>query len=216
MYNTKIYRYEDSSSYHCFSSPFYDGNELAEIKQLAKQREIDSRKLQLAIMRYYGKDLPDFISEDDFIYNLKIEDFSSYSLWADEKKDKFVNMISSNRSKKAIYDIARSNKWDYFITLTFDRKKIDSTDYDLIIKKVGKWLNNLRRVNENLKYILVPEFHADGCHYHFHGLLANCDNIDFVDSGVKTDNNEIIFNIKNYRMGFSYATKVIDTKRVSS
>ena len=30
-----------------------------------------------------------------------------------------------------------------------------------------------------MKYIIVPELHKDKEHYHFHGLLANVDNLTF-------------------------------------
>ena len=39
--------------------------------------------------------------------------------------------VSMNRSKQMIYGIARANKWDYFLTLTFDRNLVDSSDYKI-------------------------------------------------------------------------------------
>lgn len=123
---------------------------------------------------------------------------------------------SHNRTKNKVYEISRSNEWEYFITLTFNPKLIDSTDYELLACKVSDWLGNLKkRYAPDLKYLLVPELHKDGLKYHFHGLLANCGNIQFYASGhFDTDGNEI-YNILNFKYGFSTATKVKDNNRIS-
>lgn len=92
----------------------------------------------------------------------------------------------------------------------------NARDYDLLSDKVSKWLNNLRsRYAPDLKYLLVPELHKDGVHYHFHALIANTGNIQFIDSGIKHNDN-IIYNIGNWKFGFTTASKVIDSARASS
>ena len=79
---------------------------------------------------------------------------------------------SSRRSKAKIREYALCNDFDYFITFTFDPKRHDSEEYDGLIKKVSKWLNNYKnRKCQELKYILIPELHKDGKKYHFHGLI---------------------------------------------
>ncbi|MFR5684267.1 MAG: hypothetical protein ACLUD1_09525, partial [Clostridia bacterium] len=105
---------------------------------------------------------------------------------------------------------------EYFVTFTFNRQKIDSSNYELLTEKVRIWLSHLKqRYAPNLKYILVPELHKDGVHYHFHALIANTGNIDFIDSGVKHNGNTI-YNIGNWKFGFTTASKVIDSARASS
>lgn len=124
--------------------------------------------------------------------------------------------VSVNRTKQKIYEIARSNDWEWFITLTFDRDKIDSSNYDSLVNTVRKWFNHVKeRKAPNMKYLIVPELHLDGEHYHFHGLLADCDGLTFVDSGIKQKKKKV-FNIKDFKFGFTTATRVEDTKRVSS
>lgn len=121
------------------------------------------------------------------------------------------------RTKNTIYYIARSNEWDYFITLTFNREIVDSSDYDLVVKKLMTFLNNLKsRKCHELKYLIVPEFHADNLHYHLHGLLSNTGDMVFRDSGLITDDGKTIYNIVDWSYGFTTATKIDDTKRVSS
>lgn len=126
--------------------------------------------------------------------------------------------ISLNQTKNRIYKIARSNMWEWFITITFDRNKTDSSEYDIVVNRLQIFLENLKKRScPDLKYLIVPELHADGEHYHFHGLLSNCDGLKFRYSG-KNDrkSGKPIFNITNWKWGFSTATKVEDTNRVSS
>lgn len=135
-----------------------------------------------------------------------------------EQEENNCKNISIKQTKNRIYDIARSNTWEWFITLTFDRKQTDSSDYDTVVKELTRFLTNLQQWQcPNLKYLIVPELHADGEHYHFHGLLANCDGINFSYSG-KNDrkSKKPIYNILNWKLGFTTATKVEDTQRVSS
>lgn len=137
-----------------------------------------------------------------------------------EKKDNDKadrsKISSANRTKQKVYEICRANNWEWFITLTFNRKKIDSSNYDLLSEKVSQWIKNIKKTHANdLRYIIIPELHEDGEHYHFHALVSETGDLSFVDSGIKYDN-EIIYNVDNFKYGFSTATKIIDTKRASS
>ena len=124
--------------------------------------------------------------------------------------------VSMNRTVQKIYEIARSNRWEYFITLTFDPQKHNSKNYDYITQIMHDWLKDLKKnYAPDLIYLIVPELHADGQKYHFHGVFANCGAIPFVDSGHYIDG-EPIYNIGAYKFGWSTATKVKDTFRVSS
>ena len=123
---------------------------------------------------------------------------------------------SLKRTKNAIYHIARSNKWEWFITLTFNRQIVDSANYDGVVKLLMNFLNNekSRKCNDMI-YLIVPELHADGEHYHFHGLLARADGMKFVDSGHVSSDGETVYNLADWQYGFTTATKVKDDKRVS-
>lgn len=124
--------------------------------------------------------------------------------------------VSQNRAKNKIYDYARSNDFEYFITLTFDPLKVDSFDYSVCTKKLSKWLEHLKsRYAPDLKYLVVPELHKSG-RYHFHGLFGNCGDIAFVDSGKTTLDGNIIYNIGNYKMGFTTATKILDMSKTAT
>lgn len=123
---------------------------------------------------------------------------------------------SRNRTVSQIYEITRMNIWDYFLTLTFDRNKIDSGNYDLLCNKVSKWLNNIRsQYAPDLKYLIVPELHKDGEHYHFHGLLSDIGGLTLFDSGIKKGGHTI-YNLQNWNYGFSTVSRVESSVKVSS
>lgn len=141
-------------------------------------------------------------------------DWSKYTLNQMIAKIKLNFKRSSRRSKNMIYDIARSNTWEWFITLTFNPEKVDSLDYDQCTKSLKNWLDRVRRkCDGDLKYIIIPELHKSG-RYHFHGLLSGAYGLAFVDSGHEV-NGDIIYNIGSYKLGFTTATRVKDTNRVS-
>ena len=127
--------------------------------------------------------------------------------------DERIREVSNNRAKQKIYELARSNEWEYFLTLTF---KEDRYNYELLIKKLSKWINNIKRdYAPGLKYIFVPELHKDGA-LHFHGIVSNIGNLPLVESGLKDKKGNLIYNINAYKMGFTTATKVTESGRVAS
>ncbi len=136
--------------------------------------------------------------------------------WERVAKEKRSKNSSMSRTIKRIYEITRSNEWEYFVTLTFNPEKVDSFDYSEVVKKLSKWINNLKdRYAPDLKYIVVPELHKSG-RFHFHGLFSDIGNMQLVDSGKRLPDGSIIYNIGNYKLGFTTATKIKDTGRVSS
>lgn len=220
MYNVKIKDYGNGSQSRLYTHDFYGGDELKALREYAETAKYKDLQLQYDL---YLKKCPSF---DSF---LSFEDFVQLRPFDDECRvvDNSERIIKQNllRTKKTIYDVCRCNTWDYFITLTFKREKdsendkyyVDCSNYDDCIKAVGKWFNNVRNRKANdIKYVIVPEFHADGEHYHFHGLLSNVGNLSFVDSGHKTKDGLTIYNIADWKFGFTNATKVKDTSKCSS
>lgn len=135
---------------------------------------------------------------------------------------------SRTRTLQNIYKYSRQCVWEYFITLTFDSGKCDRYSFDDCNSKTKDWFKNQhRRFSMDLKYLYVPELHKDGA-YHFHGLIADCGNMKITDSGrvsiggkayKRTESNKhmpTIYNLDGWHFGWSTATKVTDTKRVSS
>lgn len=118
---------------------------------------------------------------------------------------------SIKRAKDTIFDIAYLNEteWKYFITFTLDKSKIDRYDRVEVKKKMLQWLNNQVK-RKGLKYLIVPEYHKDKA-IHFHGLINDCD-FTFIDSGKVDKSGRKIFNVKDWRLGFTTAILLDDNK----
>lgn len=134
----------------------------------------------------------------------------------EEEREHCIN-VSLARTKNTIYNIARSHDWKWFVTFTFNRTKTDASDFKAVMKRMSRNLDNTKqRKCPNLKYIVVPELHADKANYHFHGLFAGCDELQFVFSGKFDKRGRPIFNIPNWSWGFSTATLVDDCGAASN
>ena len=87
------------------------------------------------------------------------------------------------RAASALRDLALSNDWRWFVTLTLNGDLIDRYDYQAVMKKLRTWLDNQVR-RHGLRYVLVAEHHKDQA-IHFHGFFpggaSGC--MCMVDSG---------------------------------
>lgn len=81
---------------------------------------------------------------------------------------KFDSALS--RARNTVREICLCNRWEYFVTLTFD-KRWDRYNLELRIKELMQWIQNLNKQGANIKYVFVPEFHEDGA-VHLHGLVC--------------------------------------------
>jgi hypothetical protein len=119
------------------------------------------------------------------------------------------------RTKQTVYDYARANLWEWFVTITYDPNKVNRYSYEETGRKLSNWLDNVRkRKAPDLKYIIVPELHDDGA-WHFHGLLSNVGELRLIDSGHKTKGMNV-YNLPDWQNGFTTATKVQDSLRASN
>lgn len=166
-----------------------------------------------------GKFYPRF-DDREVVYNPFTEKIQRVYTVEDEiaeEKKKLDNLSRSfRRTRSALYMYARQCVWEYFITLTYSPDKIENRyDFSLCMKKVHTWINNCKkRKAEYLLYLLVPEQHKDGA-WHIHGLLCNTTGLTFTDSGKRYDG-KIVYNLDDWKLGFSTATKVTDTYKVSN
>lgn len=170
---------------------------------------------------YEGADFVDFVtneSKDSF----PVDEWVSVDINFDTLEDglelrKSESLrISLSRTKNMIYHLARSNVWDFFVTLTVaPSARIDRYDFKNVSVKVRKWFNNLKNNKcSEMYYLIVPERHKDGA-WHFHALIGGCNGLSFVDSGKVDKSGNTIYNFENWKFGFSTATKVVDTSKVS-
>lgn len=127
---------------------------------------------------------------------------------------KFWRSTYLNRVRSKIFDYALSNKFEYFITLTFNPEIVNSFDYLEVSNALKKWLNNQRHKCPNMGYLLVPELHKSG-RIHFHGLVFGVDRWTLVNSG-RRSKGDIIYNLADYNLGFTTITLIKDDTAVSN
>lgn len=189
MYNMKTLQYADGSVQSRFySHPVYTG----------KKKKGESTRVYL---------------EEPFTGETveEVWDFSEF-----EKREERARQVSRNRTIQKIYNYARANEWEFFVTLTFNRKKVDRFDYSACQRALTSWLNHLKRDFPDMRYLMVPELHLgensevneNGDHaWHFHGLVSGIsDCMEF--GGHFTKKGNPIYNIGNYALGWSTATEV--------
>lgn len=135
------------------------------------------------------------------------------------------NSINVIRRRQSISDLAHENgciiPWEYFVTLTFDDEFVtDSYSHEKVTKCLTKWLNNQKHQNPGMRYILVPELHKSG-RIHFHGVFACVPNWK-LEQGRNPNTGKLIYkngspiyNLINYKLGFTTVSKVKNLEAVS-
>lgn len=198
-YNVKIYDYGSEQQIRVYSEPVKNGQKKP-VKKSIKSISLEQLKIDIE---------KSFESSDIVKTQYLINEFNSRN----EKSLK----SSASRSKNTVYEYARANDWDYFFTLTFDPQKIDSTNYEVVVDKLSQWIKNTkRRKAPDLQYIIVPELHKDGKKYHFHGLMKDIGEIVLSDSGKRDKMKRVIYNLGDYRLGFTTVTKIHNPKKASN
>lgn len=123
---------------------------------------------------------------------------------AEEERQRSNLDRAQRRARAAVRDLALSNPMRFFVTLTFDRRKVDRWDDREVMRVTKHWLDNAVR-RHGLAYVLVPERHKDGA-IHFHGFFN--DAFSGVDSGLRTARGQIIYNLPAWPWGFTTAMEV--------
>lgn len=204
MFNIKIKQFYDTEQIQIFDRAFHSKGEVE------KALKCDRFTGEI----WEKKHSPGEVMENPFTETEERFDYFDMDFVDEEKRQESIR-ISTNRTIKAIYDIARSNVWDWFVTFTFNPEKVDRYDYAACSKKMSNWLHRMQKECPDLKYLIVPEMHKDGA-WHFHGLFANCAGMNFIDSGIRDDKGRMIYNVGKYRFGWTTATIVSDNHCVTS
>lgn len=196
-YNVKIFQYADGAQVRRYKQP---------IKKLTEEEKERRRKRreELAAEKKRTVDEPDgnpFYAGKTWLFDTPQPDVERSA------------QSSTARTKNTIYQVARANKWDLFVTLTFDPLVVDSKDYAAVTDVLANWIGNIKkRECPELAYILVPELHKSG-RYHFHGLFKNIEGLQLADSGHRTSQDAVIYSIASYNLGFTTATRVMDSAK---
>lgn len=168
----------------------------------------------LKLKKYYDGRIAYMISQNPIVgHSNVLEDKEKEKKYSDPEDDM---RRSKNRTKDAIYDLAFNNRWEYFVTVTFDQEKVDRYNFAEVNKKYSKMLNNLKsRKCPDLEYLFVPELHKDGA-IHFHGLILGADNLDLNDSGKTDRNNRKIYNSADFALGFNTFTRIGNPQKAAT
>lgn len=135
---------------------------------------------------------------------------------------------SIRRAKNKVEDIIRLNDFDYFITLTFDQKKINSFSPKEVLNKVKAFFSNHVQRHGAI-YVLIPEHHKKGA-IHLHGFIKG--DFKLSDSGtvkvkghkpikpktaerlgISKEQWQTVYNLSQWSYGFSTAVKIPDSER---
>lgn len=149
------------------------------------------------------------------------EQFTMFPIPREKKPEKVVRsereketseeqrIANKNQAKERIFDLARENTFDWFITLTFDPAKVARYDYDDCCKNMVLFTKALR--DRSCMYVIVPELHEDGA-FHFHGVVAG--DLPTIRATSPHTGKPLfdkkgreIYNIPIYRWGFTTATR---------
>lgn len=111
---------------------------------------------------------------------------------------------SQRRARSKVRRLALANDFRWFVTLTLSPEQIDRYDGAEIVRRLGRWCDNMVR-RHGLRYILVPERHKDGA-FHFHGFFS--DAVRVTDSGHTDDHGRKIYNLPQWTLGFTAAMEL--------
>lgn len=165
LYNIKIKKFDElSSQLICYSKPIFSTkskkklvedeiNEKEDLIKLVKD-DVLKKNLQKRILNL--KDVLNELEDEKKLCNLTDDEYNIYLKKTQENKIKY-SLNNDIRAKKKIYDYARANKWEYFLTFTFNQNNVDRTNFYECKKKLSKWFNNIsqRFCNSELKYLCI-------------------------------------------------------------
>lgn len=169
---------------------------------------------------------------EDYYKLVKLKGLVRQAGWEEEMEDKKIfnfdyhnedttderkcinNSNNTSRARRKIFDYAICNPFEHFVTLTFDRKRIDATNIQTLFDNVRKKLKAYKRKNQDFKYILIPELHSDKKHYHIHGLVSGISPEDLSEHRPMSDG-RMRYNWKYWEKYFGFTSLLVLDKQVT-
>lgn len=160
-------------------------------------------------------------SYDTFVGKISLNQHNGTS--TDDELQKYVKRHLKEKKEKILDLALNNNHWKYFVTLTFDKESFKNGIYnhEEALTLLSKFIDNQKHQNPYMSYLMVAEFHKSG-QLHFHGLFANVSNWNLQPArNPKTNrliykNGKQIFNLINYKIGFTTVSYVESQEKVSS
>lgn len=137
------------------------------------------------------------------------------------------DQAQEERTRQQMYAIRRkikgyafSNDFRWFVTLTFDPKKVDSADYETAKNTLLKWCRKMRDRHRQFAYLMIPELHKSGA-VHFHGLLGDIPAKFEEAANSKTGmplirHGRQVYNLTEWKYGFSDCEEIESPERAAS
>lgn len=158
---------------------------------------------------------------------------------------KGCKQASVNRSLVKLAKLLGMNDFDFFVTLTFSPNVCDRTDEEQTLELYKKYMNKLKHIEPNIRYIAVPERHKRDGAIHFHLLIGGihwrklgltisgkvcchwathtngiCDvarfEIEKSKHILEPTDGMTIYNVSTYHYGFATCSIIRDKKRTST
>ena len=174
---------------------------------------------------------------DKLFFDAEVDavELSQYSLARREASEAAKAAANLERAKRrarsAVSDLALSNEFRYFVTLTLAPDKINRYDAAEVTRKLNNWLDNRVR-RDGLAYVLVAERHKDGA-IHFHGFFNGA--LPVEDSGTidlgggkpkrprsaaqraawLAQGGRIVYNLPGWSLGFTTAIELYGERRAA-
>lgn len=77
------------------------------------------------------------------------------------------------RARSKIFELAFCNDWDWFFTGTLNAELYDRSKLDKWHKDLTQWIRDYNKKHHlSMKFLFIPELHADGVSWHMHGFLS--------------------------------------------
>lgn len=119
-----------------------------------------------------------------------------------EKKMK----INLHQSILNIVGIGLCNDWQYFLTGTVDKGRVDRYDVEAVVKAFTSMFENIKRSYKDTRYCFIIEKHKDGA-FHIHGFCNLDPDVICLDYYYISSDNKIV-----YPSPSKYLTYGIDQK----
>lgn len=174
--------------------------------QLAKERKKVQKWLDLLQIKQLGQVSFDSLETEERL----MKEFERK--YAPKMENAIRSMV---RSKQQLMDILKCNDFDFFVTLTSDKTKLDRLDDTATRKAFRLWAKNMKKHYPNMWYVAVEEYHKKGgLHYHILIGGVTAQQLGLVDSGKTVRKGRCkgqpIFNATKWQNGYSTVTKVLD------
>lgn len=226
-YNTRVVRFPDGVECFHYSTKAYKVKTEEERAFDKKAKEWEKRQMEMleaadwvSFAEQYAP-LHDFQGRPIFVNDKGFPQLIDDKSILDSKPNSYRKKVDNlKRAKQKVYDIARSNSFDLFITFTFNPDLVDSFDYECCVSNLQSFTKLLRR--HGCSYVLVPEKHPTSGRWHFHGLctlgslsLVRATHF-YTGEDLSDKKGRAIYNLPQYSLGHSTATFVSEPAQTAS